>query len=44
MEATSPLRAWRRLLVLAALTAHAILRLKRARKESGNCPHEATRH
>jgi 1-acyl-sn-glycerol-3-phosphate acyltransferase len=44
MERTTALRAWRRLLVLAALTWVAILRLKRARRESGNCPHEAARH
>lgn len=44
MQALAPLRAWWRLLVLAAVTRVAILRLKRARRENGACPHESTRH
>lgn len=44
MEAIRSLRAWRRLGVLAAVTWVAIRRLKRARRDTNACPHEATRH
>jgi 1-acyl-sn-glycerol-3-phosphate acyltransferase len=44
MTAIRLLRAVWRLLILAALTRTAIRRLRRARLETGDCPHEAARH
>jgi 1-acyl-sn-glycerol-3-phosphate acyltransferase len=44
MTAIRTLRAGRRLTVLAASTWWAIRKLRRARRASGDCPHQAARH
>ncbi len=44
MDPIGSLRAWRRLLTLAALTRRAVRRLEQARLDTGECPHESARH